>query len=77
MLLGSVNTADELDCVAGAEDVADVVDVCDEEVAVAEVDSDDPDDALAELVSTALAAVMTPPSTVWGATFFAFAAADL
>ena len=40
----------------------------------AEVDADD---SLVSLVSTALAAVTTPPSTFWGAAAFALAAADL
>jgi hypothetical protein len=74
MLLAPVNPADELDCVAGAEDVADV---CGEEVAGAEVDPDVPDDPLVVLVSTALATVMTPPPTFLGAAALALAAADL
>lgn len=77
MLLAPVNPADELDCVPGAEDVADV---CIEEILddeVGPVDPDDADDALAVPVSTAVAAAMIPPPTFWGATAFALAAADL
>ena len=63
---------------AGAEVVAEVVaEVPGEEVAVADVASDDPDDALAVLMTTALEAAMTPPPTDFGAELFALAAAAL
>ena len=54
-----------------------VVEVADSEE-VLEPDAEvDPDDSLVPPVWMALAAVTTPPSTFWGATAFALAAADL